>query len=146
MHLWAIYEPCHDKTNIVRLRPAWIQTSLRICAVWSGSMLFAISFSTFSRVDKQTAWILIRLRECADWSGSMLVAYALCWFCHDMAQIYFCTCINCIILQCYYFWSCISAEILNLYIVLFVFHQLQMKLWIRVHLFRKNDLLKDTLR
>jgi hypothetical protein len=24
-----IYEPRHDKTNIVRLRPAWIQTSLR---------------------------------------------------------------------------------------------------------------------
>jgi hypothetical protein len=23
----------HDKTNIMRLRPAWIQTSLRICAV-----------------------------------------------------------------------------------------------------------------
>jgi hypothetical protein len=27
------YEPRHDKTNIVRLRPAWIQTSLRIRAV-----------------------------------------------------------------------------------------------------------------
>jgi hypothetical protein len=27
------YEPCHDKTNIMRLRPAWIQTSLRIRAV-----------------------------------------------------------------------------------------------------------------
>jgi hypothetical protein len=26
-------EPCHDKTNIVLLRPAWIQTSLRIRAV-----------------------------------------------------------------------------------------------------------------
>jgi hypothetical protein len=34
-------EPCHYKTNIVRLRPAWIQTSLRIRAVLSGSMLFA---------------------------------------------------------------------------------------------------------
>jgi hypothetical protein len=29
-----IYEPRHDKTNIVGLRPAWIQTSLRIRAVW----------------------------------------------------------------------------------------------------------------
>jgi hypothetical protein len=37
----TIYDPRHDKTNIVRLRPAWIQTSLRIRAVWSGSMLFA---------------------------------------------------------------------------------------------------------
>jgi hypothetical protein len=26
-------EPHHDKTNIVGLRPAWIQTSLRIHAV-----------------------------------------------------------------------------------------------------------------
>jgi hypothetical protein len=26
-------EPRHDKTNIVRLRPAWFQTSLRIRAV-----------------------------------------------------------------------------------------------------------------
>jgi hypothetical protein len=28
-----IIEPCHDKTNIMRLRPAWIQTSLRIRTV-----------------------------------------------------------------------------------------------------------------
>jgi hypothetical protein len=34
-------EPRHDKTNIMGLRPAWIPTSLRIRAVWSGSMLFA---------------------------------------------------------------------------------------------------------
>jgi hypothetical protein len=31
--LTLIFEPCHDKTNIMGLRPAWIQTSLRICAV-----------------------------------------------------------------------------------------------------------------
>jgi hypothetical protein len=36
-----VNEPCHDKTNIMGLRPAWIQTSLRIHAVWSESMLFA---------------------------------------------------------------------------------------------------------
>jgi hypothetical protein len=24
-----LIEPCHDKTNIIGLRPAWIQTSLR---------------------------------------------------------------------------------------------------------------------
>jgi hypothetical protein len=28
-----IIEPRHDKTNIMRLRPAWIHTSLRIRAV-----------------------------------------------------------------------------------------------------------------
>jgi hypothetical protein len=72
------------------LRPAWIQTRLRICirAVWSGSMLFAISFSTCNRVCKRTAWLLIRLRGCAGWSGSMLVANALCWFCRDAAHIF----------------------------------------------------------
>jgi hypothetical protein len=81
------YEPCHDKTNIVRLRPAWIKTSLRIRAVSLGSMLFAISFSTCNRVGKRTAWILFRLRRFAGWSGSMLVANALCWFCHDTAHM-----------------------------------------------------------
>jgi hypothetical protein len=39
--IFNIFEPGHDKTNIMGLRPAWIQTRLRICAVWSGSMLFA---------------------------------------------------------------------------------------------------------
>jgi hypothetical protein len=67
-------EPCHDKTNIMSLRPAWIR------AVWSGSTLFAISFSTCNRVCKRTAWILIRLR-----GWSMLVANALCLFCRDAA-------------------------------------------------------------
>jgi hypothetical protein len=28
--VWITFEPCHDKANIVRLQPAWIQTSLRI--------------------------------------------------------------------------------------------------------------------
>jgi hypothetical protein len=43
--LWGsqleISKPRHDQTNIMGLRPALIQTSLRIRAVWSGSMLFA---------------------------------------------------------------------------------------------------------
>jgi hypothetical protein len=29
----STFEPRHDKTNVMRLRPAWIQTSLRIRAV-----------------------------------------------------------------------------------------------------------------
>jgi hypothetical protein len=70
------------------LRPACIQTSLRICPVWSGSMLFAISFYTCNRVGNRTAWILIRLRGCAGWSASMLVANTLRWFCHDAAHIW----------------------------------------------------------
>jgi hypothetical protein len=55
----------------------------QIRAVWSGSMLVAISY----RVWKRTAWILIWLRGGAGWSVSMLVANPLCWFCHDAAQI-----------------------------------------------------------
>jgi hypothetical protein len=31
---WMCKEQCHDKTNIMGLWPAWIQTSLRIRAVW----------------------------------------------------------------------------------------------------------------
>jgi hypothetical protein len=45
-----LYELRHDKTNIMGLWPAWIQTSLRIRPVWSVSMLFAISFFTCYRV------------------------------------------------------------------------------------------------
>jgi hypothetical protein len=82
----CIFEPRPDKTNIMGLQPAWIQTSLRIRAVWSGSMLFAISFPSCYRVSKWTAWILIRLRGCKGWSGSMLVANPLCWFCHGVAR------------------------------------------------------------
>jgi hypothetical protein len=60
----------------------------RVRAVWSESMLFAISFSICNRVCKRTEWILVRLRGRAGWSGSMLVANALCWFCRDAAQMY----------------------------------------------------------
>jgi hypothetical protein len=79
----------NDKSNIMGLRSAWFHTSLRIRAVWSESMLFAISFSTCYRVCKRTAWILIRLRGCVGWSGSMLVANPLCWFCRDAAHFLF---------------------------------------------------------
>jgi hypothetical protein len=83
----TLFDPPHDKTNIMGLRPAWIQTSPRIRAVWSGSMLFAISFSTCNRVGKRTTWILIRLCGCAGWSGSMLIANPLCWFRHGAAHL-----------------------------------------------------------
>jgi hypothetical protein len=85
--LFELNEPHHDKTNIMRLRPAWVQTSLCIRAVRPGSMLFANSFSTYYWVCKRTSWILIKLRGCASWSGSMLVANPLCWFSRDAAQI-----------------------------------------------------------
>jgi hypothetical protein len=58
----------------VGLRPAWIQTSLRIRAVWSGSMLFAISFPACYRVCKRTAWIRC-WSDCADAQAGL----DLCW-------------------------------------------------------------------
>jgi hypothetical protein len=57
-------------------------------AVWSGSMLFTIGFSSCYMVCKQIALILIRLRGWAGWSWSMLVANPLCWFCRDVAHFY----------------------------------------------------------
>jgi hypothetical protein len=68
-------EPHHNKTNIMRLRPAWIQTSLRYRAVRSESMLFAITFSTCNRVCKRTPWILIRLHGC--WSQTHYVGFVM---------------------------------------------------------------------
>jgi hypothetical protein len=78
------YEPRYDKTNKMGLRPAWTQTSLRIRAVWSGSMLFATSRETDS--EQHGSW-----SDCADagWSGSMLDANPLCWFCRDAAHVMF---------------------------------------------------------
>jgi hypothetical protein len=91
--LWwkKIYEPRPDKTNIMGLRPAWIQTSLRIRAVWSGSMLFAISFSTCYRVCKRTAWILIRLHDSytslnLSWNTKLLTLLQFC--------MYVCVCVR----------------------------------------------------
>jgi hypothetical protein len=66
------YEPLHDKTNITSLRAAWIQTSLRIRAVWSGPMLFAISFSTWNRVGAQAG-----LDPC--WSQTHYVGFVVTW-------------------------------------------------------------------
>jgi hypothetical protein len=71
-------EPRHDKTNIVRLWPAWMQTSMRIRAVWSGSILFTISFSTCNRVGKPWS-------DCADaqagldpcWSQTHYVGFVM---------------------------------------------------------------------
>jgi hypothetical protein len=68
------FEPRHDKTNVMRLRPAWIKTSLHICAVWSGSMLFTISFSTCNSVCKWTAWILIWIH-----AGGKRITLVLLW-------------------------------------------------------------------
>ena len=41
VHVWWEYEPPHDKTNKMTVRPALTQISLGICPVWSESSLSA---------------------------------------------------------------------------------------------------------
>jgi hypothetical protein len=48
-------EPRHDKTNMVRLRQAWIQTSLLIHAVWSGSLTNPITSKEIDR-EQHGSW------------------------------------------------------------------------------------------
>ena len=68
------YEPRHDKTNKVTVRPVKTQISLGIRSVWS---VFAV------RMKK--AWVLSF--PCLGWSESSLGAQSLCWFCHVAAHI-----------------------------------------------------------
>jgi hypothetical protein len=87
--LWSYYTfvPRHDKTNIMGLLPAWIQTSLRIRTVWSKDPCCSLSVSlrAIGFVSEQHgSW-----SDCAGWSGSMLVANPWCWFCHGAAHLSF---------------------------------------------------------
>jgi hypothetical protein len=80
--IW-LFELRHVKTNIVHLRPAWIQTMLCIHAV-----CYRMSFSTCNRVGKRTAWILIRLRRC--WSQTHYVGFVVTrliyWWHHEVTH------------------------------------------------------------
>jgi hypothetical protein len=67
------FEPHHNKTNIVRLRPAWIKTSLRIVQSDQDPCCLLTNPITSRETDSEQ-------------SGSMLVANALCWFCRDAAH------------------------------------------------------------
>jgi hypothetical protein len=72
----------HEKINIMGLRPAWIQTSLRICAVWSGSMPFAYKPIISKETDSEQhgSW-----SDCADakagldpcWSQTHYVGFVM---------------------------------------------------------------------
>ena len=85
-HTLKQYEPRHDKTNKMSVRPVKTQISLGIRPVWSGSSLCAqlvAKFTRFLRADSG----LIRLGGCPGWSESLLGAQPNCWFCHVAAQI-----------------------------------------------------------
>ena len=78
------YEPRHDKTNIMAVRPAKTQISLGVCPVWSES-----SLSAWRKLGSLSAQqTLIRLGGCRGWSESSLGTQSFCWFCHEAAHIY----------------------------------------------------------
>ena len=82
------FEPQHDKTNKVSVRPAKTQISLGIHPVWSESSLCA----QWVAKNPRTVNTLIRLGGCPDWSESLLGAHSFCWFCHVAAH--FCLTLN----------------------------------------------------
>ena len=80
------FEPRHDKTNKVSVRPAKTQISLGICRL---IRVFAVCM--------KKPWVLsyplsaqrrlIRLGGCPGWSESSLGAQPHCWFCHVAAHL-----------------------------------------------------------
>ena len=84
-------EPPRDKTNKVSVRPAKTQISLGIRPVWS---VFAVCMKktwVLSYPLSAQRRLLIRLGGCLGWSESSLDAQPHCWFCHEAAQIWFCS-------------------------------------------------------
>ena len=101
-YLWnekMLYEPRHDKTNKVTVRPAKTQISLGVRPVFAVRMkkawVLSYPISAQRRLwsdwaelpNKRTAKTLIRLGGCPGWSESSLGAQSLCWFCHVAAHI-----------------------------------------------------------
>ena len=92
--LQCSYEPRHDKTNKMSVRPAKIQISLGIRTVWSESSLSAWrnlgSLATHwahNEDSDQTA-------RMPGWSESSLGAHSFCLFCHVAAHNYFLGAVN----------------------------------------------------
>ena len=81
------YEPRHDKTNKVTVRPAMTRISLSICPVWSEPSLCAQWVAKDPSFFMRTAKTLIRLGGCPGWSESSLGAQSFCWFCHVAAHL-----------------------------------------------------------
>ena len=80
----CLYEPWHDKTNKMSVRPAKTQISLGIHPVWSESSLsewrkfgFLATHWAHSKVADQTGWLprLISLR----WAHTHFVGFVMSW-------------------------------------------------------------------
>ena len=88
IHVLRNYEPPHDKTNKMTVRPAKTQISLDIRPVWSESSLcvqLVAKDPSFLHADSEDSdqtgrmprLILIRLGRCPGWSESSLGAHAI---------------------------------------------------------------------
>ena len=84
--IYTLYEPRHDKTNKMDVRPAKTQISLGIRPVWSESSLSAWRKLGSLAIHSWQGKTLIRLSGCPGWSQSSLGAHSFCWFCHDTAH------------------------------------------------------------
>ena len=82
-----IYEPRHDKTNKMSVRPAKTQISLSIRPVWSAFSLCVQWVAKDQRFFMRITKTLIRLAGCPGWPESSLGAQSLCWFVHVAAHI-----------------------------------------------------------
>ena len=88
------FEPRHDKTNKMAVRPAKTQISLGIRPVWSASSLSARRKLGSLATIERTAKTRIRLGGCTGWFESSLGAHSFCWFCRVAAHFsvsYVCT-------------------------------------------------------
>ena len=98
---WNVYitfEPPHDKTNKMSVRPAKTQISLGIRPVWSESSLCVCAQWMAKDPSLWTAKMLIRLGRCPGWSESSQGAQPLCWFCHVVAHLFILhICLVCIV-------------------------------------------------
>ena len=72
--LRSTFEPHHEETNKMTVRPAKTQISLGIRPVWSESLLCAQCVAEDPNFFMGTAKTLIRLGGCPGWSESLLVA------------------------------------------------------------------------
>ena len=84
-----VYEPRHDNTNKMSVRPAKTQISLGIHPVWSESSLSAWRKLWVFSYPLSAQRRLIRLGGCPGWSESSLGAQLLCCFFHVAAHMLF---------------------------------------------------------
>ena len=78
--VYETYEPQHDKTNKMSVRPAKTQISLGICPVWSESSLSARRKLGSLATHSAQAKTLIRLGGYPGWSESSLGTHSFCCF------------------------------------------------------------------